>query len=255
MNKQKIYDVNFTLFKLIGVYQMVDPNTQKIFGFNVYHFVNIVFITFTTIMTILGLSGFFYKVQNNNYNTSEVDIIFIIFSTVCITIGNLKIIIIIFKARQLWNMMEITDKSFLSNTFYRRNYHKILKCGDLLSKFFNLYFSFVLITLTSYAIVPIVLNARSIDATQNTETIQKMNIINLRYPFTTEIYNTFFKIFYASECIILFYTGFGVFALDLFSMTLLMVISYQYKLLASAFEVLEYRMDNKDGALLVFILT
>jgi len=231
---------------------MVDPHCQKIFGFNVYHFVNVVFIVFTTSMTILGLSGFFYKVHNTNYNNSNVDTIFIIFYVVCITIGNFKIIIIIYKARQLRDMLEITDESFLSNTFYKRNYYKIVKCGGLLSKFFNLYFSFLLITLTSYAIVPIVLNAHSINGTtQNTETIKKMNIINLKYPFTVETYNAFFKIFYASECIMLFYIGFGVFALDLLSMTILMVISAQYKLIASAFEVLEYRVDDEDGALLV----
>lgn len=231
---------------------MVDPHSQKIFGFNVYHFVNIVFIIFTTSMTILGLSGFFYKVHNINYNHNDVDIIFLIFYIVCITIGNLKVIIIMFKARQLRNVLEITDESFLSNTFSKRNYYKIVKCSGLLSKFFNLYFIFLLLTLTSYAIVPIVLNARSINGTtQNTETIQKINIINLRYPFTVETYNAFFKIFYASECIILFYIGFGVFALDLLSMTVLVVISAQYKLIASAFEVLEYRVDDEDGALLV----
>lgn len=203
-------------------------------------------------MTILGLSGFFYKVHNTNYNNSDVDVIFIIFYVVCITIGNLKVIIIMFKARELWNMLGVTDETFLSNTFYKRNYYKIVKCCDILSKFFNLYFSFLLITLTSYAIVPIVLNAHSINgSTQNTETIQKMNIINLKYPFTVETYNALFKLFYASECILLFYIGFGVFALDLLSMTILVVISAQYKLIASAFEVLEHRVDDEDGAFLV----
>jgi len=107
----------------------------------------------------------------------------------------------------------------------------------------------------SYAIMPIVLNVRSInDTTQSTDMIKKINIINLRYPFTTETYNAFFEIFYASECIMLLYIGLGVFGLDLFSITLLTIISTQYKLLASAFEVLEYRVDNDDGALLVLVL-
>jgi len=151
-------------------------------------------------------------------------------------------------------MLEIMNESFLSNTFYKRNYYKIVKCGDLLSKFFNWYFSLFLITLISYAIMPIVLNSRLLNGTtQNTDTIQKINTINLRYPFTTKTYNAYFKIFYVLECIILFYTGLGIFGLDLFLITLLTIISTQYKLLASAFEVLEYRLDNDDGALLILV--
>lgn len=61
MNREKNYAINFTLFKMTGAYQMVDPNTKKLFGFNIFNFVIITIIIFITIVTILGLNGFFSR--------------------------------------------------------------------------------------------------------------------------------------------------------------------------------------------------
>lgn len=156
MNKQKVYDTNLMVFKLIGVYQLIDPDSQKKFDFNIYHLVNIVLIIFTKSMTILGLSGFVYKVHKDTYNNNDVDTVFIMFYIVCSIIGNFKILVIIYNAKKFWNVFEITHESFLSNDFCKRNYYKIVNCGRLLSNFFKLYFYFLILTLTLYTIVLII---------------------------------------------------------------------------------------------------
>lgn len=245
MNKENKNAIHFTLFKIIGVYQMADPNSIKMFGFNVYHLVNVTLIILSTIMTIFGLSGFIFI---NNDICESSDLVLIIFFVTCITVGHFKTSMIINNANKIWGLFSVSHERFLSSRHSKKHFYKVVKCGDRLSKFFNGYFCLMLVTMTLYAMIPIIINYHfAANKTLHGEMIRKINVINLKYPVTTDIYNAFYVVFYILECILLFCVAYGIFAFDLFAMTMLMVISVQYEVVALAYEHLEEPMDSENG--------
>lgn len=247
MNEENNNAIHFTLFKIIGVYQMVDPSTTKIFGLNVYHLVHITLIILTSIMAIFGLSGFFFKIRDT-YENIDFDKIIIIFYLIVMIIGNFKIFMVITNADKIWGLFNVSHERFLSSRHCKIHFCKVIQCGNRLSRFFNVYFCLMLITLTSYAMIPIILNTRSdTDQTQHGERFR--NALNLRYPISTETYNAFYILFYTMECIMVFYAGYGVFAFDLLAMTIVMIISVLYEIEALAIEALDQQADNEDGNL------
>lgn len=252
MNKENKNAIHFTLFKIIGVYQMADPSSIKIFGFNVYHLVNITLIILSIVMTIFGLFGFFFI---NNDICESSDLVLIIFFVACIMVGHFKTSMIIYNANNIWSLFNVSHERFLSSRHSKRHFDKVVKCGDRLSKFFNGYFCLMLITMTLYAMIPIIINYHfAANKTLHGETIRKINIINLKYPITTEIYNAFYVVFYIMECILLFCVAYGIFAFDLFAMTILMIMSVLYEVVALAFEDLEEPVDNENGNLFELVL-
>lgn len=249
MNKEKNYAINFTLFKTMGVYQMVDPSTKKLFGFNIFHFVIFTITIFSTITTILGLYGFFFEAHT--YETTDSEIVFLLLYLLCIIIGTYKTVKIITNANKIWSLFNVLHDSFLSNKHSKRNFYKIIKCGEQTSTFFSVYFYLMAITVTLYTMVPIILNIYfHSDQTLQTETIRKVNILNLRYPISTETYNAFYKVVYVMEFIIVIFIGFGEIAFDILTMTINMIISAQYENIALACEALKPQVDNKNGNLI-----
>lgn len=249
---EKNYAFDLTLFKTIGYYQMIDPNCKKIFGFNIYNVINIVIVVFTSIITVIGLSGFFYKPDNITYEKTSFKDIQILFYLACIVIGNLKICITIYNAKKIWKLFKVAHESFLSNKYWKQNKHKINKCGKKFAKIFPWYLFIFLMTAFAWSIVPIVVNNHvASKETQNDENIYMTNIANMRYPITAKTYNKFYKGFYVSEFIVVWYSAYGLVVFDLFTLGLLQLLATHYEIIASAYE--NFKMTkNENGEYIIF---
>ncbi|CAI6361034.1 unnamed protein product [Macrosiphum euphorbiae] len=241
------YAFNLTLFKTIGYYQMIDPNSKKIFGFNVYNVINITLVIFTSIMTVIGLSGFLYKSDNITSEENSFKDIQMLFYLSCIVLGNLKIAITAYNADAIWELLNVAHESFLSNKYCKQDKYKLYNCGKRFARIFPWYFFMFIMTAVAWSVVPIVVNNHA--ATQNNEHIYMTNIANLRYPITVKAYNTFYKGFYALEFIMVWYSAYGLVVFDLFIVALLQLLATHYEIISSTYENFKYKAENKDGKL------
>lgn len=166
----------------------------------------------------------------------------------CIFIATYKTINVITNANEIWSLFNILHDSFLSNRHSKRNFYKIKNRGDQVTTFFSVYVYLMAITLTLFTMFPIILNTLFLsEQKQYAETIQKFNIINLRYPITVETYNIFYKVIYVMEFVMAIFTGFGEIAFDILLMTIIIIISAQYENIALACEALQPQVGNKNG--------
>lgn len=247
---EKNYAFDLTLFKTIGYYQMVDPNTKKIFGFNIYNVINITLVIFTSIMTLIGLSGFLYKVDSIAYEENSFQNIQMLFYLSCISLGNLKIAITVYNADAIWKLLNVAHESFISNKYCKQDKYKLNISGKQFVRIFPWYFFLFFMTAVSWSIVPIVVNNQvESKETQNNENIYMTNVANLRYPITVKTYNTYYKSFYALEFILVFYCAYGLVVFDLFIVALLQLLATHYEIISSAYENFKYKAENKNGEL------
>uniref|UniRef100_A0A2S2QX92 Uncharacterized protein n=1 Tax=Sipha flava TaxID=143950 RepID=A0A2S2QX92_9HEMI len=237
--------IDLTVFKLIGMYQMVDPDSPKVCGRNVYASVNVALIVCTTAMTVLSTCGFFSGVRDT-FRNNDFDVVLILFYYACIGVGNYKTTVLVLNAAEVWTLFGVARVSFLGNRYCTGNRRRMADRGASLSRFFAWYLALIVVTLTSYAIIPLVTNHRYAGPTSapGGGAYRKSNVINLRYPFAADTYNTYYPAFYAMECALAFYAGYGTFAFDLFALTTMYFVSVQYELLASAFRALERGADT-----------
>jgi len=253
---EKKYAFNLTLFRTIGYYQMVDPNSKKIFGYNIYNVINITLVIFTSIMTVIGLSGFVYKTDNITSEENSFTDIQMLFYLSCIGLGNLKIAITVYNADAIWKLFNVAHESFLTNKHCKQDKYKLNKRGKQFSRIFSWYFLMFIMTAIAWSVVPIVVNNHAAsNETQNNENIYMTNIANLRYPITVKTYNTFYKGFYALEFIMVWYSAYGLVVFDLFIVALLQLLATHYEIISSAYENFKYKAENKDGELKYIILS
>lgn len=249
---EKSYAFNLTLFKTIGYYQMIDPNSKKIFGFNIYNVINITLVIFTSIMTVIGLSGYFYKADNITYEEYGFKDLQMLFYLSCICLGNIKISITIYNADAIRKLFNVAHESFLSNKYCNQDKYKLNICGKKFARIFPWYFFLFFMTAFSWSIVPIVTIVNyhvTNEETNCNENIYMTNIANLRYPITAKTYNTFYKSFYALEFMMVWYSAYGLVVFDLFIVALLQLLATHYEIISSAYENFKYKAENVNGEL------
>lgn len=253
MNTDKKYAINLKILKIFGFYQLVDPDGTKMYGYNIYKIVHITLVAITTMITGLGLSGFTYKT-----NYSSLDDIFrtmqMIFYIACITVGNIKMMIIVCNVDKLWNVLNIAQETFFSNKYCRENYFKLVKHRNRFSFIFALYFFIFIMTGVSWCIVPIVvLNDHRVE--NNTKPLtNKINIINLKYPIPVNTYNEFYNTIYVIESIMVIYSAYGLALFDIFLFAILQLISAYYEIISSAYEHVQFASRRKYGESIFSIL-
>jgi len=246
MDKEEKYAINFTFFKIIGFYQMIDPNSPKMFGFNILNSVNMLLIVLTTTTTVIGTIGFIYKTDESMANSfKNMQTVFYI---ACITVANLKMITIIYNADTLWNLFNIAHESFLSNKYFKRNYYKIVSRGKYIERTSPLYFLVFFITALSWIIIPNISNDYiSSDEMQGNQNHHKINVVNMNYPIAAKTYNIHYNVFYVLECVMFLYAVYGLVIYDIFLISILHILCIQYEMISTAYENLRFKRDNELG--------
>lgn len=250
MSKKKEHEVYIQLFKLFGVYQLVDPSSPKIFRYKVYNLINIFLVVCSTTLVMIGLSGIFFKVEKP---TIKMDNAFkdfqMLFVIACAMVGNIKIMTIVLNANEIFNLLNIAHESFLSIKLSKMN-QDCVKFGKHFNKVFPWYFFLLFISLILWITTPIFLN---ITNSVSPENIHKPNFFNLKYPINVETYNTFFMEFYIVETIITIYFIYCIIIFDLFLFSILQLLSNYYEIISSTFEYFDIRSGKKDGEFIISI--
>lgn len=242
MNEEDSYAISFTLLKFIGFFQMINPNSPKRFGYSIYHMIHIFLVVLTTTVAVTGLTGLIY--HNNDSLNNGFQNIRILFSIAVQTIGNIKVIITICNADELWKTFEIAHESFSSNKYCKKNRFKVLNCRKHFRRTSIWYIIIFYMAAFFWILLPNVVN---IDETATNNYIRKINILNLKYPIKVETYNTYYNAIYVIEAIVCVYSIFGLILFDIFLFEELQLISIQYEMLSSAYENMVFIDQNEDG--------
>lgn len=226
------------LLKIIGMYQITNPNSSKTNGINIYKLININLIVLTTTITLIGIFGICYEMEDTgSIDTQQ------LFYFVCNSVGNLKVTMIIYNSDRIRKLFDIKRDLLLSSKHSVENFYENHK---RVVRFVRISYLYILLFITvalSWALIPILLNNDS----QNNDLIRKTNILNLIYPITTETYNKLYWYFYTMELITLLYTTYGLLLYDIFIILILPIIFSHYDIILSAFQNLKSRDDEKNG--------
>lgn len=246
MNKEKKYGTYLMFLKFIGVYQMLDPNTKRVFNINIYALINMILIIITTIMTVIGLTGFVYNTDDSmDIGLKKMQMIFYIFS---ILSGNLKIITILYNSKAIQKLFSITQESFLSSKRYKIMYNfKMENCRKQMLKYYPWYLLIFIFTAVTWITTPIIVNTMANKEIQNNYAIHRVNVVNMKYPINEETYNTFYYVIFVLESVMCMYCGFGLVIFDLLIFTFLAIIATQYEMIIYAYESLKFEDERNYG--------
>lgn len=167
----------------------------------------------------------------------------------CMTIVNVKLIMVMCNSEQIFYLFTVVHKSFLTSEHCKKNWHKIVNCGRQFRRIFPFYLFFFFMTGILWTTMPVIVNNyTAIGEIQNdSSTSRKRNIVNLRFPVTVSTYNTFYGVFFSVECLLVSYCTFGLVTYDLFLIALLLITSGHYEIVSSAYENFDFKSKHKNG--------
>jgi len=201
-----------------------------------------ILVILTTSITVVGLTGFIYSTDvyiNNDFEDMQ-----LLFYIACITVSNIKVVIIIYNSDEIRKLFDLSHESFLSNKYCKKKYQmKNFKKQSV--RTFVWYIFFFYSTALLWILLP---NTKIIDETTNM-IIRKNNVLNLKYPITVKTYNTYYNIFYVIESILTIYCGFELIMFDVFLLSTLQLISTRYEMVSSAYQNIVLNVQNESREL------
>lgn len=231
--------IDTRLFKLVGFYQMVDPNGSKIFGYNAHSFVHVLMVAFTWSYTLVGLSGVIYRPDGAPlaYSFKDMQTLFYL---ACITVGNLKMVTIVRNAGAIWDLFSDVPAAAGRAPAISR----LAECRKRFARIFPWYVFMFANTAFAWIIMPVVLDRGSRPAAG-----RRTNVVNLRYPVAAETYDGYYAAFFAMECVVTSYSAMGLVLFDVFLIALLQLTSAQYEIVSSSYESVARVNENGEFCL------
>lgn len=210
---------------------------------------NISAIAFVTVSVLIGYYGVIVFPSDGLADNDSIRIAQLVFCFTFIMFGNLKLFLIIRNAPTIWNILDVSQESFLSSEHCSRYRRKVIRCGNYFARSsFLIYVSVYSMASVFWVITPIIMNDYVIsDETRRLANARKSNMINLRYPIAAETYNEYFVVFYLIESFITVFCTYGSAVYDIFVIAVLQHMAAQYDIIASAYENLKSIAESRDG--------
>lgn len=223
--------LNLVYYKWLRLYKVFDPNSQQIFNYNLFRFFGIIYIIFVQCSFVFGSLGFFLETNHTYDITAQMSFWYFV---ICNASCTLKFIVIIYKATDMWNLLNVLEiKFFKSKSLYCLENTKTLKENKTKISQFTIYFLICLfIIFLLWVTYPLIINT-SKKLNENPNELYN-NILSLWYPVTIKIYNQFFYFFYFFEFGIMLYYIYSL-LVDNFLICLGLIIAIQSKILTQAF--------------------
>lgn len=230
-NEEKLI-FNTALAKIIGFYHMLNPETIKYRGFNIFHSIITAFLVFysSPITMVMYLNGFYYWANN-----PTASILYLIITSYCIFLSY-KMIVIIYHSENIWNCMEITRFDFLSYRFYNKSILEKWRTTSI--KITNIYSTMIVLAFFCFITSPLLFADSYYTIKNHDGSISKyrLSVFNLYSLLSSETLNKYFIMFYSIEVLYccVYVTVFILF--DLILVTLCLAMTCQLQMISQAFE-------------------
>lgn len=197
--KAENYIFDLRMAKIIGLYQIFDSETTKIYGHNLTHIGILVLFLFVFTISTVNVIGLYYLANDLNvfmYFTG----LLINFLLSCYNIAN-----ILYHSKNLWKcMVNVTCCNFLSYQKYNKNVFK--SWWSLTVQVLHIYNIIFIIAVVFWLINPFVIKYALTHITiRNRDGLYikyRINIYNMFYMIPNDMYNNNFNIFLLLDIII-----------------------------------------------------
>jgi len=234
------YIINIQLMKLIGFYQLLDPNATAIYGCNIFKlggYISVLFLILDIIMCNISI-------YHSRYDfTVVVRYIMIMFAQLFTMI---KMLFIITKSDVLWKFISFTSTDFLSYSGHQKCI--LMNARTKSKKISNIFTMFWIVFVALLVLPPIIINENYLNVTSKESTLNqyRYNVLNLLFSVSTQFYNDNFKVFYIFEAMSLTLYGYSMVIFDCMLISFCITISFQLKMIASSYKTLGYNHTNTN---------
>jgi len=239
----KEVSINLKLLKLFRFFHLFDPKTRKICNINVYHLVWYIINSVLSCIVIYGLLGYFTEMED------VIDIVFhiqLMFCCLIYSLSLIKIIVFLYKANNIWDLLSVTCIHFLTSTRCQ-TYIGILHNHRKKSiKITNITCGLVFINAIEWSMYPLVLKLlQKEDANQSNRRLE--NIFNLRFPVTINNYNNNYVTFYIMESSIIMFLLYIYVVIDVFFISICYVMIAHHEIIKRAYENVNSTLNSKNN--------
>lgn len=235
LKNEKQYIFNMKLARAMGLYQILNPNSTKIYGHNIYHIVVLVFGSFMFAASMLFPIGLVH-LRN--------DMIAFMYYNGCISnflLSCYKISNILYYSDIIWQCIDVTSFYFISYKHYDRNVFKNWqkRCTQTTYVYIIIaLFAFFCWIFSPSAMNKSIIMIRNVDGSYSK---YRMNIFNIYLLASHETYNLHFYVFYAIEIVISICYMYFTIVFDVLMVLICFAISYQLETISSTIETLGYK--------------
>ncbi|KAL4083387.1 hypothetical protein QTP88_028711 [Uroleucon formosanum] len=231
LQNEKNYLFNIKLAKMIGLHQMLDPETVKYRGVNIYHIAMVgVFLYVIVTSVIMILSGLYYWSVNipisMDYFCKLVFAWYVMY----------KMFFVIRHSNDMWNCLSITRYDFTS--FGNRNRHIVYRWRERLAWLTKIYAFTYFMACFSYLAFTLAFNKDKSPVKNHDGSIgyYRQNILNLYIIVSDETYNGNYWMFYIVESFGPYFLTISLLIFDYLLITLCFSICCQMQIICSAFD-------------------
>lgn len=235
------YIINIQLMKIIGFYQLLDPNATAIYGCKICKlggYISVLFLILDILMCNISI-------YHSRYDFAVVvRYIMIMFAQIFTMI---KILFVITKSDVIWKLISFTSIDFLSYSGHQKCI--LMNARTKSIRISNIFTMFWIVFVALLVVPPIIindnnyLNIKSKDSTLNQ---YRYNVLNLLFSVSTQFYNDNFNVFYLFETMSLTLHGYSMVIFDCMLISFCITISFQLKMIASSYKTLGYNDTNTD---------
>lgn len=231
---EKKYVVNLRLMKLMGLYQILNPNTAKVCGNNPFRVAGTAATLYLSAMYALCASSLYSSLTHSAGAVVNSALMFLITSFTLI-----KLYFIFRHADALWQFVGFSSVDFLTYGGHRRD---ALAAARTVSVAVTYAFALLWGTVsTSSALSPILRPAES-------DGRYRGNVLNFVYPVSDELYNDNFAVFYSIETTALACYVYTMVVYDCLVISAAVVVAFQLKTIASSYSDLGHAADRAATA-------
>lgn len=229
-DKKQIF--NLLLAKSLGVYQMLDPNTEKYLGrHNVYRCVFIMLVFYNCLISMTAfLNGLYY------WSNHTMESIFYFGMGLNILYISYKMCLLLNNSKEIWDCLSITQYDFMT---YGHRDRRILDFWRKRSIGITYIITIILFLFTCfYVMYPLIFSGRFVVMKNHdgSSSNYRLNVLNLCSFIPEQTYNTHYNVFYIIETVSCVFSIFCSLAFDLNLMTLCLAITCQLEMIFSAFK-------------------
>jgi len=232
--------MNLSIYKQFRLYNIIDPNSQKIFNRNAYRLFCIVSITVHLCMFFIGHVGFFVNMDDK---LNDIDIVLMGVTYSQYYLGLVKIIVLIYRADIVWVLFDMAKLDFLTSEVCRKNISTLYNRRNWIIKATNRYCFGQFVISLQWILSPLVINA--FDDNPNIHRYE--NILNFRFPFSIHIFNKYYVLFYFIELMFILFIMYTAIIVDTFIMSFCWVVGNQYQLLTKSISDIGYEDKLPSG--------
>lgn len=241
--KENDYVFNFKLARLMGLYQILDPTTTTLCGYNIYHITMAVFSLYLYFMSSLCPISLYYLMND------IIAFAFYVGTTLNYLYSCFKIKIFVNRSKDIWNFIDVTSFNFMSYQHYNREIFTNWRTICIRTSY--MYIVLVLFVLLCWSVSPFMFNNTLVKIRNLDGSFSKyqINVINSFVMLSDETYNRHLVLFYFVELTTGVFFIYFTAVFDILVIMMCLALCCQLEAISSAVQSLGYKypIDNNSS--------